>query len=67
VIDWFHIAMRFTVLKQMAKSIEIPDPDTDDADDNPARLLESAKWLLWHGNVHRSLQRLGTPDRTYRA
>jgi hypothetical protein len=52
--------MRFTVLKQMAKSISIPDANPDDPDDHPERLLESAKWFLWHGNVHRSLQRIDT-------
>jgi hypothetical protein len=26
----------------------------------PGRLLESAKWNLWHGNVHRSLERIDT-------
>jgi hypothetical protein len=60
VIDWFHIAMRFTVLKQMAKSIQIQDADPKDPDDNPGRFLDSAKWSLWHGNVHRSLERLDT-------
>jgi hypothetical protein len=52
--------MRFTVLKQMAKGIAIPDANPDDPDDHPGRLLESAKWFLWHGNVHRSLQRIET-------
>ncbi len=60
VIDWFHIAMRFTVLKQMAKGISIPDANPDDPDDHPERLLDSAKWFLWHGNVHQSLQRIDT-------
>src|SRR5258708_15312860 len=60
VIDWFHIAMRFTVLKQMAKGISIPDANPEDPDDHPGRLLESAKWFLWHGNVHHSLQRIET-------
>jgi hypothetical protein len=60
VIDWFHIAMRFTVLKQMAKGIAIPDANPDDPDDHPARLPDSAKWFLWHGSVHRSLQRIDT-------
>jgi hypothetical protein len=60
VIDWFHIAMRFTVLKQMAKGISIPGANPDDPDDRPARLLESAKWFLWHGNVHQSPQRIDT-------
>jgi hypothetical protein len=44
VIDWFHIAMRFTVLKQMAKGMSIPNANPDDPADHPERLLESAKW-----------------------
>jgi hypothetical protein len=60
MIDWFHIAMRFTVLKQIVKGISIPDANSDDPDDHPERLLESAKWFLWHGNVHHSLQRIDT-------
>jgi hypothetical protein len=61
VIDWFHIAMRFTVLKQMAKGISIADANPDDPDGDPQRrLLESAKWYLWHGNVHRSPERIDT-------
>jgi hypothetical protein len=41
VIDWFHIAMRFTVLKQIAKSLAIPDPNSDDPADHsgPASVL----------------------------
>ena len=60
VIDWFHIAMRFTVLKQIAKGISIPDENPDDPDDHSERLLESEKWFLWHGNFHQSLQRIDT-------
>jgi hypothetical protein len=36
------------------------DTGPDEPDDNPDRLLESAKWFLWHGNVHQSLQRIDT-------
>jgi hypothetical protein len=60
VIDWFHIAMRFTVLKQMTKGISIADANPEDPDDHPERLLDSAKWYLWHGNVHHSLERIDT-------
>jgi hypothetical protein len=60
VIDWFHIAMRFTVLKQMAKGLVIPNADPRELADRPDRLLDGAKWSLWHGNVHRALQRLDT-------
>jgi hypothetical protein len=35
--------MRFTVLKQIAKGISIPDANPDDPDDHPERLVESAK------------------------
>jgi hypothetical protein len=58
VLDWFHITMRFTVLQQMAKSIAIPDLEARERAEEPATLLTSAKWFLWHGNVHRSLERL---------
>jgi hypothetical protein len=59
--------MRFTVLKQMAKGISIPDANPDDPDDHPERLLESAKWYLWHGNVHQSLERIDTLIQANRA
>ena len=57
VLDWFHITMRFTVLQQMAKSIAIPDVEGRELAEEPATLLTSAKWLLWHGNVYRALER----------
>jgi hypothetical protein len=44
VIDWFHIAMRFTVLKQMAKGIAIPDANPDDPDDHPGRVARQSGW-----------------------
>ena len=43
MIDWFHVAMRFTVLKQTAKGISIPDASPDDPDDNYLR------GYLWGG------------------
>ena len=30
VLDWFHVAMRVTVLKQQAKSMREEDPDLSD-------------------------------------
>ena len=53
VLDWFHIAMRLTVLEQYARSVAHHDADEG------ARLLcqlERAKWLLWHSNGHRARQ-----------
>jgi hypothetical protein len=54
LLDWFHVTMRLTVMKQMAKGLPgdelLKDLDTD---------LERVKWYLWHGNVFRALQVLG--------
>ncbi|RJT30835.1 hypothetical protein D3227_30005 [Mesorhizobium waimense] len=52
VLDYFHIAMRITVLQQMARGL--PPPLTAAA---PAAVatLESVKHHLWHGNVGRAL------------
>ncbi len=59
MLDWFHITMRLTVLRQMTKSLPATDgPDASavvsvaKADDE----LTRAKWLLWHGNTFRALQ-----------
>jgi hypothetical protein len=53
-LDWFHIAMRITVMSQLAKGLR--------ARDNP-HLAESVlqdlgrlKWFLWHGNLFQALQ-----------
>jgi hypothetical protein len=57
VLDWFHITMRITVMRQMAKGLPQVVEDwliAEDAD----RYLESIKWYLWHGNVYMALSRL---------
>lgn len=56
VLDWFHIAMRLTVLEGYARGV------THHNEDEGARLLrglERIKWWLWHGNRHRALQHAG--------
>jgi hypothetical protein len=53
-LDWFHITMRLTVLRQMAKSVcsrDNPNLTTELAEE-----LERLKWYLWHGNVFLALQ-----------
>ena len=53
VLDWFHIAMRLTVLEQYARGVAHHD------EKEGARLLRElgrTKWLLWHGNGHRARQ-----------
>ena len=52
VLDWFHVAMRFTVLGQFAKGLCATDPDPGH---ELTELLKSAKWYLWHGNVKQAL------------
>jgi hypothetical protein len=59
LLDWFHIAMRMTVLQQTAKGL--PETASDGEDtytlrDEVVRELERLKWVLWHGNVYRALQ-----------
>lgn len=61
LLDWFHITMRLTVLRQTAKGIPDPAGDGDDAAAavTAARAgdeLNRIKWLLWHGNTFRALQ-----------
>ena len=57
----------YPVLSQMAKGLAAeaqiaPAPAEGDGEDGPLKVeeleksLESLKWNLWHGNVHRSLQ-----------
>jgi hypothetical protein len=53
VLDWFHVAMRLTVLGQYVKGVA----QLDEAEG--ARLLtdlERLKWRLWHGDIHRALE-----------
>lgn len=53
VLDWFHVAMRITTMKQMAvKFLALPELE------NLAAELDSVKWYLWHGNVYCALKRL---------
>lgn len=53
-LDWFHIAMRVTVMGQYAKGVGIPPPKQEEL----LKLLESAKHYLWHGNVYRARDRI---------
>ncbi len=51
LLDWFHITMRLTVMKQMARGLE-----NSDLKELILPMIESAKWYLWHGNVVRALE-----------
>jgi hypothetical protein len=59
LLDWFHVAMRLTLLQQTAKGL--PDQTRDEEVDYPLRdpvlqELERLKWFLGHGNVYKALQ-----------
>ena len=66
LLDWFHVTMRLTVLKQIAKGLPVTFVDDDDEDQlhelrEPAlKIIESIKWYLWHGNTYEALQHLET-------
>jgi hypothetical protein len=47
VLDWFHLSMRLTVLRQMIKGVWA-DAATVEA---TMAALDRIKWLLWHGNA----------------
>ncbi len=49
ILDWFHVTMRLTVMKQFARSCSTEHPF------NLTDELEHLKWYLWHGNVFRAL------------
>jgi hypothetical protein len=54
LLDWFHITMRITVLRQQLKELIAAAPEHDLAALDGE--LERVKWYLWHGNVFRALQ-----------
>jgi len=53
ILDWFHIAMRLTVLGQTGKSVEVEHKGEKFEEE-----LERVKWFLWHNNVYKALQLL---------
>ena len=68
-LDWFHITMRITVMKQMAKGLAKAQDEkaplergNEQAGATKGKSIEeelqSLKWNLWHGNVERALERI---------
>jgi hypothetical protein len=59
LLDWFHVAMRLTVLQQTTKGL--PETTSNGEEtytvrDDVVRELERLKWFLWHRNVYWALQ-----------
>jgi len=56
IIDWFHIAMKLTVLQQQNKAFLAENPQ---GGEQVAKSLERVKHYLWHGNLEQALECLG--------
>lgn len=54
-LDWFHITMRLTVMKQQTKTV---GEENAEFGTEVEKGLESLKHYLWHGNVDAALERL---------
>jgi hypothetical protein len=53
LLDWFHITMRLTVMRQMAKGLGPPGFELRNL---ALKELERIKCFLWHGNTFRALK-----------
>ena len=51
LLDWFHVTMRLTVMKQMAKGLTNKSLKKDCEEE-----LDGIKWYLWHGNTFKALE-----------
>ena len=52
LLDWFHITMKITVIKQIAVGLQCTSKD------KLHKQLDSIKWNLWHGNVDKALDKI---------
>lgn len=60
ILDWFHVTMRITVMRNMAKSLD--SKEMSDIAQQVDTQLERIKWFLWNGNVLRALQTMEELD-----
>jgi hypothetical protein len=61
LLDWFHLAMRLTIMQQTAKGLPQTIHDEEETytlRDPVVRSLERLKWSLWHGNVYKAFKKL---------
>lgn len=61
ILDWFHCAMRLTILQQCARGLNLYSSEADPAlpdEESLVRRVESVKHYLWHGNSAQALVRL---------
>ena len=55
VLDWFHITMRITVLRQFAQGLQSRH---EQAGQGLLETLRRIKWHLWHGNAWRAREEI---------
>lgn len=55
ILDWFHIGMRFEHLLNAIRTLQGAD---ERVREQIARRAEGAKWLIWHGQSERCVERL---------
>ncbi len=63
VLDWFHVTMRLTVLRQTAKGLPMTvgtDDETRELREPTLEVLDRIKWYLWHENTDEALQHVET-------
>ena len=53
ILDWFHITMRLTVMRQIAKGL---GPPGSELRESALKGLKRAKWYLWNGNAFLAIQ-----------
>jgi hypothetical protein len=61
LLDWFHLAMRLTVMQQTVRGLPHTIQDEEETyplRDPVIRSLERLKWSLWHGNVYKAFQKI---------
>ena len=56
LLNWFHVTMRITMLRQQLKELVARAPTHDLAKLDTE--FERIKWYLWHGNTFRALQEI---------
>jgi hypothetical protein len=61
LLDWFYLAMRLTVMQQMAKGLPQTIHDEEETytlRDPVVQQLERLKWSLWHGNLYKAFHKI---------
>jgi hypothetical protein len=61
ILDWFHIAMKFKAAQRSVFGCKFMD--SMEREGIEQAILDSAKWLVWHGKAGQAVARLKRLDR----